>query len=107
LSQQKRKPQDSQHEDTDEWGDILDEIDLEYLPIEYIQNIIVTFEDDTVWDINISDSKKNQTIESIEDSLDELFDNYEDTIITIDFRLDVNKVKKDLTKRVKRFLKNK
>ena len=90
-----------------EWEDILGEIELTYLPIEYLKNIIVTFEDGTTWDIDVSASKKEQTAEDIEDSLDELFSEYDDTIETVDFRLDLEKVKKDLSKRVNRFLKKK
>ena len=95
------------HDKDKEWEDILDEIELTYLPIEYLQDIIVTFEDGTTWNIDVSASKKEQTSEDIEDSLDELFSQYDDTIETVDFRLDLEKVKKDLSKRVNRFLKKK
>ena len=90
-----------------EWEDILDEIELTYLPIEYLKNIIVTFDDGTTWDIDVSASKKEQTAEDIEDSLDELFSEYDDSIETVDFRLDLEKVKRDLSKRVNKFLKKK
>lgn len=93
--------------DDDEWEEILDEIELTYLPIEYLKNIIVTFDDGTTWDIDIAASQKNQSSEAIETSLDELFETYDDTIETVDFRLDLEKVKKDLSKRVRRFLKKK
>lgn len=90
-----------------EWEDILGEIELTYLPIEYLKNIIVTFEDGTKWDIDVSASKKEQTVEDVENSLDDLFSEYDDTIETVDFRLDLEKVKRDLSKRVNRFLKKK
>ncbi len=90
-----------------EWEDILDEIELTYLPIEYLKNIIVTFDDGTTWNIDVSASKKEQTAEDIEDSLDELFSEYDDSIETVDFRLDLEKVKRDLSKRVNKFLKKK
>lgn len=90
-----------------EWEDILDEIDLKYLPVEYLKNIIVTFEDGTSWDIDIASSYKNQTSEDIENSLDKLFTEHEETIEAVDFRLDLEKVKRDLSKRVNRFLKKK
>lgn len=94
--------------DTDqEWEDILEEIELTYLPIEYLKNILVTFEDGTVWDIDISASRNQQSMEDIENSLDDLFEEYDDTIETVDFRLDLEKVKKDLSKRVNKFLKKK
>lgn len=90
-----------------EWDKILDEINLSYLPIEYLKNIIITFEDGNVWDIDIADSRKNQSVEDIELALEDLFEEYDETIDTIDFRLDLERVKKDLNKKVNRLLKNK
>lgn len=87
------------------WENVLDEIDMDYLPIEYISNIMITFKDGTTWDINIDDSRKKQTQEQIEDSLDQLFEEYESHIETIDFRLDLDRVKHDVSRRVYRFLK--
>jgi hypothetical protein len=95
-------------EDKDkEWEDILDEIELTYLPIEYLKNIMITFEDGTVWDIDVTSSQKNQSIEDIVASLDKLFEEYDDTIESIDFRLNLVKVKRDLSKIVNKFLKKK
>lgn len=90
-----------------EWDKILDEINLAYLPIEYLKNIIITFDDGNVWDINITDSRKEQSTDDIELALEELFEEYDEKIESIDFRLDVERVKKDLSKKVNRLLKNK
>ena len=90
-----------------EWEEILEEIELTYLPIEYLKNILVTFEDGTVWDIDVTSSQRNQSFEDIEMSLDQLFEEYDDTIESVDFRLNLEKVKRDLTKRVNKFLKKK
>lgn len=87
------------------WQDIFDEVDMEYLPIEYVSRILIKFQDNTTWDINIDDSRKKQPIDQIENSLEELFDEYDDQIETIDFRLDLERIKHDLSKRVHKFLK--
>lgn len=91
----------------DQWEDILDEIELTYLPIEYLKSIIITFEDGTIWDIDVTASRKEQSMDDIEESLDQLFEEYDDRIDTVDFRLDLDKVKKDLSKLVNKFLKRK
>lgn len=91
----------------EEWDRILDEINLSYLPIEYLKNIIITFEDGNVWDIDVADSRKSQSVEDIELALEDLFEEFDETIDTIDFRLDLERVKKDLSKKVNRLLKNK
>lgn len=87
------------------WQDIFDSIDMEYLPLEYVEKIVITFNDGTIWDIDINDSRKKQTIEQIEKSLDELFELYESKMDTIDFRLDLKRIQSDLSKRVYKFLK--
>jgi hypothetical protein len=94
-------------DENQEWEDILEEIELTYLPIEYLKNILVTFEDGTIWDIDVTSSQRNQSFEDIETSLDQLFEEYDDTIESVDFRLDLEKVKRDLSKRVNKFLKKK
>lgn len=87
------------------WQEIFDEVDMEFLPIEYVSRIIIKFQDNTTWDINIDDSRKKQPIDQIEDSLEQLFEEYDHQIETIDFRLDLDRIKRDLSKRVNKFLK--
>lgn len=87
------------------WQDIFDEVDMDFLPIEYVSRIIIKFQDNTTWDIDVDDSRKKQPIDQIEDSLEQLFDDYDDIIEAIDFRLDLDRIKHDLTKRVSKFLK--
>ena len=47
----------------------------------------------------------NRNIEHLEKSLDDLFAEYQDHIQNVDFRLNTSKVKEDITKRTKKFLK--
>lgn len=89
-----------------EWEDILEEIDLKYLPIEYVKTIIITFEDKTIWEIDLENSRKTQTDEKIEDMLDDLFDEYDGDITDLNFQLDLQKIKRFLSKRVSYFLKH-
>ena len=102
-----KKSQTKSEKDNDDkyWEDIFDSIDMDILPVEYINKIIITFQDKTVWDIDVKDSRKNQTTNEIEDSLETLFEQYEDHIESIDFRLDFPRVKQDLSRRVNKFLK--
>ena len=78
---------------------------MDILPVEYINTIIITFENGTVWDIDVKKSRSVQSIDEIEDALNELFEEYDDDIENIDFRLDLSLIKNTLSKRVKRFMK--
>ena len=44
-------------------------------------------------------------MEELEKSLDELFEQYQDAIENVDFRLNTAKVKEDITSRTQKFLK--
>lgn len=101
------KNRKSNPENTNEkWEEILEEIDLKFLPLEYLKNITITFEDDTVWEIDLAESRKSQPEEKIEQSLDDLFSEFEGEIENVDFQLDLEKIKKYLTRRVGYFLKH-
>ncbi len=87
----------------DNWEDIFETIDMDYLPLEYISLVVVDFDNGDVWEIDIK--KSSNEADSIEDVLEQFFEEYQDTIVNVDFRLDIDKIKKDITKRTKRFLK--
>ena len=65
----------------------------------------IIFNDGKVWDINIASHAKKNGVEDLEEHLQELISTYEEAIEHIDFRLDVDRVKKDIIKQTKSFLK--
>lgn len=88
----------------DRWPEVFDEIDIEVIPIQYLDSVIVHFSDGKVWDIDVKSSKKKPELD-IESAMEELFDEYSDSITNIDFRLDTEKVKRDIQNRTKVFMK--
>lgn len=86
------------------WPEIFKDIDVHAVPIQYIDTINVTFTDGNTWVIDLDD-KKGITEEEVEMSLEDLFEEYEDTIANVDFTLNTEKVKRDIQARTKRFLK--
>jgi hypothetical protein len=88
--------------ETDYWEDILSEIDMDFLPLEYINLIIVTFDDDEVWEIDLAKQREDQDVEQ---TLGSFFEEYEHKISQVDFRLNNPKLIKDISKRTRRFLK--
>lgn len=91
----------------DQWPEVFSDIDVKAIPISYIDSMRIIFDDGKVWDINIANEIKKSGLSDvdIEAEISELVSNYEDSIQHIDFRLDVAKVKKDIIKNTKRFLK--
>ena len=85
------------------WPEVFDDVEIDVVPLEYLDSIRVQFADGKVWDIDIN-TQKNK-VEDLEKSLDELFEQYQDHIKNVDFRLNTEKVKRDITTRTKKFLK--
>lgn len=86
------------------WPEIFNDIEIHAVPIEYLNSINVTFDDGNVWTIEL-DKRNGLSLDEVEDSLEELFTEYEDSIAKIDFSLDTVKVKRDIQARTKLFLK--
>ena len=86
------------------WPEVFKDVEIQTIPVQYLVSIRVEFEDGKVWEIEIDKSKLSDE-ETIEDSLSTFFEEYSESIINIDFRLDTQKVIKDVKERTRRFLK--
>lgn len=93
---------DLNNQKQDHWEDIFETIDMEFLPLEYINMVVVDFDNGDTWEIDI---KHQPDTADIDDVLQDFFEEYQDTIVNVDFRLDIDRIKKDISKRTRRFLK--
>lgn len=90
----------------DHWPEIFSDIEIKAIPIQYIKSINVQFADGKVWVIEVNNEIITQTnLESVEESLADFFDEYDEVIDTVDFNLNTTKVRKDIETRTKRFMK--
>ena len=87
------------------WPEIFSDLHVESIPVEYLLSIKVTFKDGKKWEIRLKNNRQKMTNKELEKQITELFKTYGDAIKNVDFRLDTNKVKADITKRTKTFLK--
>lgn len=92
------------NEVVDHWPEVLKDINIEVLPLEYLDSILVTFEDGKIWDIDLT---KNPHGVDLEEAIESLMEEYEDAIVNVDFRLNTARLKKDISERTKMFLKKK
>jgi hypothetical protein len=90
----------------EQWPEIFQYIDVKAIPIEYLDSMRITFSNGRVWVLKLSSSAKAITdIDDLKSSLEEMVEHYKSDIENIDFRLDVEKVKKDVVKKTNNFLK--
>tara|TARA_B100001559_G_scaffold318166_1_gene324829 strand:+ start:266 stop:586 length:321 start_codon:yes stop_codon:yes gene_type:complete len=102
VSNKKRLPQSV----IDKWPEVFDHIDIKAIPLEYLHSIRVEFSNGKIWDVAVKDDPKAKNPRSqLERTLQDLFDAYEKSIKHVDFRVDTDRVKKDVQKRTRGFLK--
>lgn len=89
----------------EQWPEVFSEVDVKAVPLEYLHSMRIIFVDGKVWDLNIASHTRAHGVDNLEEHLEELIETYEDSIEHIDFRLDVDKVKKDVIKKTRSFLK--
>jgi len=94
----KKLPQDI----VNHWPEIFKDIDIETVPVEYLHSVKITFEDGKIWEIDTANNPKGIPIE---EAIESIMDEYEDIIVNVDFRVDTLKVKEDVMKRTKYFMK--
>lgn len=87
------------------WPEIFSDLHIESIPVQYLLAIKVQFKDGKHWEIKLKPNRQRLTDKELEKSIKDLFETYGDTIKNVDFRIDTNKVKADVQKRTKTFLK--
>ena len=97
----KRLPQDV----INKWPEVFKDLDIKAIPIEYLHSIRVEFGNGKIWDVLIKDDKNSNPVSYLERILKDLFSTYDASIKHVDFRVDVEQVKKDIQKRTSKFLK--
>lgn len=91
------------------WPEVFKDIEIKAVPLEYINAVIVHFNDGNAWEIDLDSSKldpNNENIgEVLEEVLENFFDEYDEHITSVDFKLNTQQVVTDIKKRVRYFLK--
>ena len=99
----RRKTKGLPPEVVNKWPDVFGDVDVRAIPLEYLHSLRVRFNNGKQWDIAV-DVNKNPA-KQLEKTLRELFHTYDSSIKPVDFKLDTDRVKKDVQKSTNRFLK--
>jgi hypothetical protein len=87
------------------WPEVFGEVKLRVLPLRYLHAVLITFKDGKTWEIKVTQVTQRNGWDSFEESLSELFKTYERRIVDVNFKLDTDRIKKDIEKGTQRFLK--
>ena len=89
------------------WPEVFGDIRIKAIPAEYLQSIRVTFKDKEVWEIQMDSKEFLEDGVTAEEVVAEMLEEYNDEIATIDFRVHTQKVKRDMIKNTRKFMKGK
>jgi len=87
------------------WDELMEQIEIKAVPLDYVKSIVVKFLDGDCWEIDVS--KKSKQHQNTEDLLESISEEYDNEIDIIEFRLNMEKVKTDIQKSTRKFLSKK
>jgi hypothetical protein len=87
-----------------EWPEVFEDLYMNTMPVAYLDTVHLEFADGRVWQIDIKDQLKEVEADSIADKLLETLTEYKDEIKKIDFKVDIERLKKDILDSTKSIL---
>jgi hypothetical protein len=79
-----------------EWPEVFEDLYMNTMPVAYLDSVRLDFTDGRVWEIDVKHELDTQTAEGIADVLISTLQEYKDEIKKIDFKVDVERLKKDI-----------
>lgn len=90
-----------------EWPEVFEEIYMSSMPIKYIHGVELTFQDGRVWEIDVPEQLDLVDEDDILDKLSEGIKDFQEEIVTINFQVDIDRLKQDILKLTKNILGDK
>jgi hypothetical protein len=90
----------------DRWPEVFGEITLNVVPLRYLHAVKITFKNSKIWELELEKNSKLDW-DNFEKQIKDVLSQYEENIENIDFKLDTDRIKKDITKHTNKFLTNK
>lgn len=87
-----------------EWPEVFEDLYMNTMPVAYLETVRLDFTDGRVWEIDVKTELKKQSADGIADILITTLQEYKDEIKKIDFKVDIEKLKKDIEDSTKTIL---
>lgn len=88
-----------------QWPEVFADVEVKAVPVKYIKAIQVQFLDGQIWLIDVDQKQIEANDTTVEDELEIFFEEYDDQIESVDFKLDTKKLIDDVKKRTRKFIK--
>lgn len=79
-----------------EWPEVFEDLYMNTMPVAYLDLVIIEFDDGKVWQIDISAQLLETDADSVCNKLLDIMQEYKESIVKMDFKINVDKLKKDI-----------
>jgi hypothetical protein len=80
-----------------EWPEVFEDLYMNTMPVAYLDVVHLEFANGRVWEINVKEQLKHAEADDIADKLLDTLQEYKTEITKIDFKVDISRLKKDIT----------
>ena len=87
-----------------EWPEVFEDMYMNTMPVAYLKSVQLEFNNGRIWEIDIQEQLGNATNEVVAEKLLDTFQEYRDDITKVDFAIDIQRLKEDITKQTKNIL---
>lgn len=87
-----------------EWPEVFEDMYMNTMPVAYLKNVRLEFNNGRIWEIDIQEQLTNEPNEVVAEKLIDTFQEYRDDITKVDFTIDIQRLKEDITKQTKNIL---
>ena len=87
------------------WPEIFEDVNLNVVPLKYLCSVQVKFKDKKIWNIDIGKNLRDDNWQIIQSNIQEMILNYKEHIESVDFKLDTDQIKRDISLETTKFLK--
>lgn len=86
----------------EKWPEVFEDLYMNTMPVEYLHSIRLEFENGRVWEIDIQEHTHVVQSQTIADKLIHMLHEYAEEIKRIDFQVDIDRLREDITKSTKK-----
>ncbi len=79
-----------------EWPEVFEDLYMNTMPVAYLEIVHLEFANGRVWQIDIKEQMKELDADEIANRLLETLHEYKDEIKKLDFKVDIERLKKDI-----------
>lgn len=93
-----------------EWPEVFNEIYMDAMPVKYITGVELTFNDGRIWAIDLSELSAYEGFVNEDEILERLsssIGNFDDEISSVNFQVDIDRLKEDVLKSTKNIMDKK